>query len=151
MKSHLYQRVANVETCFVHMCNFKLTFLINMTVYKKTRVYLLIFCKGMQYFCKVTQEKKKIPILKAHGAPCAFNKAFVSVKTFWLHRWTHCSWIRNRYDTKYFFMFILTLPCSLQRVSMTTVWTFFSQTILQNSLTVAGKGPWAAMNSFLER
>lgn len=36
---------------------------------------------------------------------------------------------------------LLTRPCSLQRVSMTRVCTFFSQIILQKSLTVAGKGP----------
>lgn len=45
---------------------------------------------------------------------------------------------------------LLTRPCSLQRVSMTRVCTFFSQIILQKSLTVPGKGPWAAINSFLE-
>lgn len=45
---------------------------------------------------------------------------------------------------------LLTRPCSLQRVSMTSVWTFFSQIILQKHLTVAGKGPWAAINSLLE-
>lgn len=36
---------------------------------------------------------------------------------------------------------LLTRPCSLQRVSMTKVCTFFSQIILQNSLTVVGRGP----------
>lgn len=36
---------------------------------------------------------------------------------------------------------LLTRPCSLQRVSMTRVCTFFSQIILQKSLTVGGRGP----------
>lgn len=71
---------------------------------------------------------------------------------------SHLTWNRHVefhtsryvYSQDVVFELLLTRPCSLQRVSMTRVCTFFSQIILQNSLTVAGRGPWAAMNSFLE-
>lgn len=83
-----------------------------------------------------------------------FSKRFVPKSQYC----SHLTWNRHMesqtscsvYSQDVVFVLLLTRPCSLQRVSMTRVCTFFSQTILQKSLTVAGRGPWAAMNSFLE-
>lgn len=43
----------------------------------------------------------------------------------------------------------LTLPLSVQLVTMMMACDLFSQTILQKSLTVDGSGPWAAMYCLL--
>ena len=50
----------------------------------------------------------------------------------------------------YDILVILTLPLSTQRVNITISKQFCSQIMRQKSSLVAGKGPWAAMNSRLE-
>ena len=52
-----------------------------------------------------------------------------------------------RDHTEYLFISTPTLPFSTHWVTMTTLWTFCSQTIFQKSSLVPGRGPCVAMYS----